>query len=159
MVDGSAHNQVRVDSVDHDQTSARACISKLFVHGMLCRIDVCMQGRFLPYLPQDNAGLAGVQAEMACELINDELAQLLSRPASEIWDTVASDSSLITCLDTYLRFARYALHIPPCRCTAVQLHHCLTACSCRRPFDGHAPILSDTDRQLSHRIFAVYHCL
>lgn len=65
-----------------------------------------MQERFLPYLPQDNAGLADAQAELVCESINDELAELLSRPASELWDTVAKDNSLLACLDTYLRFSR-----------------------------------------------------
>lgn len=69
-----------------------------------------MQERFLPYLPQDNAGLADAQAELVCEIINDEIAELLSHPASELWNAVANDNSLIACLDTYLRYSRWAIH-------------------------------------------------
>ena len=66
----------------------------------------CMQERFLPYLPQDNAGLADAQAELVCEIINDEIAELLSHPALELWNAIANDNSLIACLDTYLRYSR-----------------------------------------------------
>lgn len=65
-----------------------------------------MQERFLPYLPQDNAGLADAQAELACQVINDQLVELLSQSTAVLWDTVAKNDSLIICLDTYLRFSR-----------------------------------------------------
>lgn len=61
------------------------------------------RGRFLPYIPADNKTWA---ADDVIRAINDDLAELLSAPASEFWATVRDDASLHVCLDTYLRHKR-----------------------------------------------------
>ncbi|KAL3156739.1 hypothetical protein ABBQ38_001014 [Trebouxia sp. C0009 RCD-2024] len=62
--------------------------------------------RFLTYLPQDNDGLANAQSENVLRAINDDLAELLSSPDADFWEVLATEGSLISCLDSFLRFAR-----------------------------------------------------
>ncbi len=64
--------------------------------------------RFLSYLPQDNSGLADPQSEQVVQIINGDLAELLSSPIAEFWEVAATEDSLTACLDSYLRFARCA---------------------------------------------------
>lgn len=122
MAAGSGPNQVRTRTLTcRPAHHLNVKLNHDFAHARALRSYFCVQGRFLPYLPQDTAGLAGVQAEMACEIINDELAELLSRPASDLWDTIAKDDSLIMCLETYLRFSRWALQSSCCKYTTSKL--------------------------------------
>lgn len=69
--------------------------------------------RYLFYLPQDNSGLADPRSEQVVQAINDDLTELLSSPIAEFWQVVATEDSLIACLDSYLRFARYAPRVSP----------------------------------------------
>ena len=62
---------------------------------------------FLPYLPQDNAGLEDTAGEAAIEAIGTELGRLLRAPAHEFWAAVRGDASLATCLDSYLQYSRW----------------------------------------------------
>lgn len=87
--------------------------------------------RYLFYLPQDNSGLPDPQSEQVVQAINDDLTELLSSPIAEFWQVVATEDSLIACLDSYLRFAR-------------------------RPFDELQGFPSETHLQLSRRVFATY---
>lgn len=66
-----------------------------------------LQMGFLPYLPQDNAGLEDTVGEAAVEAISSDLGRLLRAPAHEFWAAVRGDASLATCLDSYLQYSRW----------------------------------------------------
>ncbi|KXZ49213.1 hypothetical protein GPECTOR_22g804 [Gonium pectorale] len=72
---------------------------------LLPRRQIPWVGTFLPFLPKDNQTW---QAEDVINTINDDLARLLSLPASDFWAVVRSNDSLRICLDTYLRYKRRA---------------------------------------------------
>ncbi|KAL3132505.1 hypothetical protein ABBQ32_009050 [Trebouxia sp. C0010 RCD-2024] len=63
--------------------------------------------------------------------MNDDLAELLSSPDADFWEVLATEGSLISCLDSFLRFAS-------------------------RAFDTSQSFPSDTQLQLSKRVFATY---
>ena len=65
--------------------------------------------RYLTYLPQDNDGLANAQSEQVLRVINENLGELLSSSDANFWEVLATEDSLITCLDSFLRFARCCL--------------------------------------------------
>ena len=65
--------------------------------------------RYLTYLPQDKDGLANAQSEQVLRVINEDLGELLSSSDAEFWDVLATEGSLIFCLDSFLRFARCCL--------------------------------------------------
>ena len=68
---------------------------------------------FLPFLPQDNASIPDGGTEAAISSANAELGRLLQLPASGFWEAVRSTSdtsSLVTFLDSYLRFKRCSRH-------------------------------------------------
>ena len=64
--------------------------------------------RYLTYLPQDNDGLSDAQSEQVLQAINDDLGSLLSASVDDFWEIMESNASLLSCLDSYLRFARSA---------------------------------------------------
>ncbi|MEW5300920.1 MAG: hypothetical protein WDW36_003812 [Sanguina aurantia] len=61
--------------------------------------------RFLPFLPADNGSLSPASEE-AVSLINTELAALLRQDAASFWRVLRTDKSLLTCIDSYLRYKR-----------------------------------------------------
>ena len=69
---------------------------------------------FLPFLPQDNASIPDGGTEAAISSANAELGRLLQLPASGFWEAVRSStsetSSLVSFLDSYLRFKRCSRH-------------------------------------------------
>ena len=71
--------------------------------------STCLQAprHYLTYLPQDNDGLANAQTEQVLSLINEDLRELMSSPDADFWEVIATEGSLISCLDSFLRFARY----------------------------------------------------
>jgi hypothetical protein len=69
---------------------------------------------FLLFLPEDNADLAATSSQASVQSINDELGQLLRQPADAFWQTVKADRSLHACLDSYLRFRRWAVDTSWC---------------------------------------------
>jgi hypothetical protein len=67
------------------------------------------EGAFVPFLPGDNDDLADPAAQAALARINRDLEDLLRQPAGRFWEIVGSDASLVTCLDSYLRYKRYGV--------------------------------------------------
>ena len=65
-----------------------------------------VEGAFVPFLPGDNDDLADPAAQAALARINGDLEELLRQPAGRFWEIVGSDASLVTCLDSYLRYKR-----------------------------------------------------
>lgn len=62
---------------------------------------------FLPFLPQDN-GVLDASANEALEILNADLASLLLCEADQFWRTLLEESSINSCLTSYLQFARSA---------------------------------------------------
>lgn len=65
-----------------------------------------VQGGFLPFLPNDNRGLADSDTQAVVECISADLGALLAQPAAAFWEVVGGDASLQACLDSFLRFRR-----------------------------------------------------
>ncbi len=63
-------------------------------------------GAFLPFLPQEAAGLGDEASEEVVQLLNTALAELLGESAEGFWRVLQNDASLAKCLDTYLQFSR-----------------------------------------------------
>ena len=92
--------------------------------------------RYLTYLPQDNDGLANAQSEQVLRVMNEDLEELLSSSDADFWEVLATEGSLITCLDSFLRFARCCfLATHPCDTTFLWEMHlrtenlwCLQSC-------------------------------
>lgn len=51
--------------------------------------------------------LSNGQTQQVIAAISADLAQLLRLPPAAFWQVVCSDTSLHTCLDSFLRFRRY----------------------------------------------------
>ena len=115
--------------------------------------------RYLTYLPQDNDGLADAQSEQVLRVINEDLGQLLSSSDADFWEVLATEGSLISCLDSFLRFARCCLATHSCGATSHDKMHLPTQSlsdACSRAFDTTQSFPSDTQLQLSKRVFATY---
>lgn len=85
-------------------TRSRTCLAAvLAVHHL---VDLQAPRRYLTYLPQDNDGLANAQSGNMLRVMNDDLAELLSSSDADFWGVLATEGSLISCLDSFLRFAR-----------------------------------------------------
>lgn len=65
---------------------------------------------FIPFLPRDNGGFDEPESEAAIEAINEDLGCLLKLPPADFWAIVKNEQSLPKCLDSYLRFKKYAAH-------------------------------------------------
>lgn len=63
--------------------------------------------RYLTYLPQDNDGLANAQSEQVLRMMSEDLGDLLSTSDADFWEVLATEGSLTSCLDSFLRFAGY----------------------------------------------------
>jgi hypothetical protein len=63
---------------------------------------------FLPFLPGDNGALGDPSSQEVIDIINEDLARLLRQKPADFWHTVRSDRSLKECLDSYLRYCRWA---------------------------------------------------
>ena len=109
------------NGVRHSQVSVKALrgLEIITADAHVCPADCseaggnnksCLQAlrHYLTYLPQDNDGLANTQTEQVLHLINEDLRELLRSPDAEFWEVIATEGSLITCLDSFLRFARYS---------------------------------------------------
>lgn len=80
------------------------------------------KGRFVKYLPQDDAVAAGLgvedgglnpeETQGVADLLNQELRALLGMKAREFWRTVATDDSLHEFLDSYLQFRKRWYDLP-----------------------------------------------
>lgn len=80
------------------------------------------KGRFVKYLPQDDAVAAGLgvedggldpeETQGVADLLNQELRALLAMKAREFWTTVATDDSLHEFLDSYLQFRKRWYDLP-----------------------------------------------
>jgi len=80
------------------------------------------KGRFVNYLPHDDAVAAGLGAEDGgldpeetqgvADLLNQELRALLRMKPREFWRTVAADDSLCEFLDSYLQFRKRWYDLP-----------------------------------------------
>lgn len=60
---------------------------------------------FSPFLPQDNDETP--EGEIVVSAIADGLYVLLRQRASEFWEEVKNNKSLLVCLGTYLQFSRW----------------------------------------------------
>ena len=90
--------------------------------------------RYLTYLPQDNDALANAQSEQVLRVINEDLGELLSTSDADFWEVLATEGSLISCLDSFLRFTRYlSLAAQPHCAGSLEMVHasscwCLQSC-------------------------------
>ncbi|CAM6104534.1 unnamed protein product [Calypogeia fissa] len=75
-----------------------------------------MASSFVPYLPQDDAVVAGLgeqeggvdasETQEVTDLLNEQLSALLRLPPRQFWRKVATDESVSVFLDSYLHFRR-----------------------------------------------------
>ena len=108
MENGVRHVQVSCESVTRHRTcGTQACLPV----GCYASNDISARltqapRRFLTYLPQDNDGLANAQSEEVLRVIHEDIGELLSSSDADFWEVLATEGSLISCLDSFLRFAR-----------------------------------------------------
>lgn len=109
MENGVRHAQVSCDSVRRPFTCGIHRL--LYLSAAMLAVTAApyhtqAPRRYLTYLPQDNDGLANAQSEQVLRLMNEDLAELLSTSDADFWEVLATEESLISCLDSFLRFAR-----------------------------------------------------
>ena len=61
---------------------------------------------FLPFLPLDNRSLGSAETETFIECLSDDLGRLLSQSNARFWQRAGNDSTLYSCLDSYVQFVR-----------------------------------------------------
>ncbi|XP_062076535.1 uncharacterized protein LOC133781519 [Humulus lupulus] len=98
------------------QSDAAASVSKVQTgdKGGSRLSGACSDGKFVNYLPQDEAVAAGfgadeggldpVESQRVVDLLNRELSRLLKLNPKEFWREVAMDTSLHDFLDSFLQF-------------------------------------------------------
>lgn len=108
MENGVGHAQVSCERIRQSCTCVHAT-NVVLVRCYASDNDSSLQAprRYLTYLPQDNDGLANAQSEQVLGVINEDLGDLLSSSDTDFWEVLATEGSLTSCLDSFLRFARY----------------------------------------------------